>query len=64
MECFAIDFLEILTLSDFHFLNQNVLEGGIFFFWNQYYNIVRNKLSTTALTIRVIIQKYNFMKAK
>ena len=29
-----------LTHSDFHFRNQNVLEGAIFFFWNQYSNIV------------------------
>ena len=43
--------LTVLTLSDFHFRNQNVLEGAIFFFWNHYSNIVRNKLSTTALTI-------------
>ena len=34
-----------LTLSDFHFWNQNVLEGAIFCFWNQYSNIVRKKLS-------------------
>ena len=34
-----------LTHSDFHFRNQNVLEGAIFFFWNQYSNIVRKKLS-------------------
>ena len=27
-----------LTPSDFHFLNQNVLAGAIFFFWNQYSN--------------------------
>ena len=49
-----------LTLSDFHFRNQNVLQGAIFFFWNQYSNIVRKKLSTTALTITVIIKKYTF----
>ena len=34
-----------LTLSDFHFWNQNVLEGAILCFWNQYSNIVRKKLS-------------------
>ena len=34
-----------LTHSDFHFRKQNVLEGTIFFFWNQYSNIVREKLS-------------------
>ena len=34
-----------LTRSDFHFRNQNVLEGAIFFFWNQYSNIARKKLS-------------------
>ena len=50
-------FETILTLSDFHFRNQNVLEGAIFFLWNQYSNIVREKLSTTALTITVIIKK-------
>ena len=37
-----------LTPSNFHFLNQNVLAGGILFFWNQYSNIVRTKLSSTA----------------
>ena len=46
-----------LTPSDFHFLNQNVLAGAILFFWNQYSNIVRTKLSSTVLTIRVIIKK-------
>ena len=46
-----------LTPSDFHFLNQNVLAGAISFFWNQYSNIVRTKLSSTALTVRVIIKK-------
>ena len=46
-----------LTPSDFHFLNQNVLAGAILFFWNQYANIVRTKLSPTALTVRVIIKK-------
>ena len=45
-----------LTPSDFHFLNQNVLAGAILFFWNQYSNIVRTKLSSTALTVRVIIK--------
>ena len=44
-----------LTPSDFHFLNQNVL--AILFFWNQYSNIVRTKLSSTALTVRVVIKK-------
>ena len=39
----------VLTPSDFHFLNQNVLAGAILFFWNQYSNIVRTKLSSTAL---------------
>ena len=34
-----------LTPSDYHFWNQNVLEGTILFFWNQYSNIVRKKLS-------------------
>ena len=34
-----------LTHSDFHFRNQNVPEGAIFFFWNQYSNIVREKFS-------------------
>ena len=34
-----------LTPSDFHFRNHNVLEGAMFFFWNQYSNIVRKKLS-------------------
>ena len=37
-----------------------MLQGAIFFFWNQYSNIVRKKLSTTALTITVIIEKYTF----
>ena len=46
-----------LTPSDFHFLNQNVLAGAILFFWNQYSNIVRTKLLSTALTVRVIIKK-------
>ena len=46
-----------LTPSDFHFLNQNVLVGAILFFWNQYSNRVRTKLSSTALTVRVIIKK-------
>ena len=46
-----------LTPSDFQFLNQNVLAGAILFFWNQYSNIVRTKLSSTALTVRVIIKK-------
>ena len=46
-----------LTPSDFRFLNQNVLAGAILFFWNQYSNIVRTKLSSTALTVRVIIKK-------
>ena len=27
-----------LTPSDYHFWNQNVLEGTILFFWNQYSN--------------------------
>ena len=30
--------LRLLTPSDFHFLNQNVLGGAILFFWNQYSN--------------------------
>ena len=34
-----------LTHSDSNFRNQNVPEGAIFFFWNQYSNIVRKKLS-------------------
>ena len=37
--------IQVLTHSDFHFRNQNVPEGAIFFFWNQYSNIVRKKLS-------------------
>ena len=47
--------LAILTPSDFNFRNQNVVEGAIFFIWNQYSNIVRKKLSNYALTITVII---------
>ena len=35
----------LLTPSDFNFRNQNVVEGAILFFWNQYSNIVRKKLS-------------------
>ena len=35
----------IKTHSDSNFRNQNVPEGAIFFFWNQYSNIVRKKLS-------------------
>ena len=54
----SINKLFVLTPSDFHFLNQNVLAGAILFFWNQYSNIVRTKLSSTALTVsRVIIKK-------
>ena len=34
-----------LTHSDSNFRNQNVPEGAILFFWNQYSNIVRKKLS-------------------
>ena len=52
-----------LTPSDFHFLNQNVLAGAILFFWNQYSNIVRTKLSSTALTVRVIIKKLTFYES-
>ena len=37
-----------LTPSDFHFLKQNVLAGAILFSWNQYSNIVRTELSSTA----------------
>ena len=51
------EMLICLTPSDFHFLNQNVLAGAILSFWNQYSNIVRTKLSSTALTVRVIIKK-------
>ena len=46
-----------LTFSNIHFRNQDVLEGAIFFFWNQYSNIVPKKLSATALTIKVILKK-------
>ena len=49
--------MDVLTPSDFHFLNQNVLTGAILFFCNQYSNIARTKLSSTALTVRVIIKK-------
>ena len=45
----------ILTLSDFHFRNQNVLQGAIFFFWNQYSAIARKKSNTTAIIVRVKI---------
>ena len=42
----SLDFpRSILTHSDSNFRNQNVPEGAIFFFWNQYSNIVRKKLS-------------------
>ena len=44
-----------LTLSDFHFRNQNVLQGAIFFFWNQYSAIARKKSNTTAIIVRVKI---------
>ena len=50
-------YFQLLTLSDFHFLNENLLAGAIFFFGNQYSNIVHKKLSTTALIITVIIKK-------
>ena len=43
--CGAIRRHGSLTHSDFNFRNQNVPEGAIFFFWNQYSNIVRKKLS-------------------
>ena len=57
---FSLSGIRLLTPSDFHLLNQNVLAGAIFF-WNQYSNIVRTKLSSTALTVRVIIKKVNIL---
>ena len=51
----------LLTPSDFHFLNQNVLAGAMLFFWNQYSNIVRTKLSSTALNRKSYNKKVNIL---
>ena len=55
----------MLTPSDYHFWNQNVLEGAILFFWNQYSNIVRKKLSGDRLIdiweSRWLIRHFSFL---